>query len=45
VTFGADDASEKAREIACVGHIVGDRVPRFNARELQGLYRLPISIS
>jgi len=27
MTFGADNASEKAREIACVGNIVGDRVP------------------
>jgi len=31
VTRGADDVSEETREIACVGDIVGNLVPRFNA--------------
>ena len=30
VTRRADDASEETREIACVGDIVGNLVPRFN---------------
>jgi len=33
VTRRADDASEETREIACVGDIVGNLVPRFNAYE------------
>src|SRR5215470_10780500 len=45
VTRGADDASEKTREIAGVGYIVGNFVSPFNACELQGLRRLSVGIS
>src|SRR6516225_8270066 len=45
VTRGADDVSEKTREIAGVGYIVGYLVSRFNACELQSLRRLSVGIS
>src|SRR5579863_4253206 len=44
VTLGADDAGEETREIACVGDIVGDLVPRFDAAEGQRLLRFSVGI-
>src|ERR1700683_3716732 len=44
VTVGADDASEETREIARVGNIVGDLVPRFDASEGESLLWFSVGI-